>query len=591
MTEVVTTETADRADISPDDPFPWVPFYEAVATRLLDFRDDRVPLAGAFDAVRADIGSKVYRDVFPDDTEGPVQDMCPFTFLWLYSQDDRDGRRTRLAELVAKQLGLDVPVPTSFAGATMTRLKQAWWFHYAKTRTDEVDRLWRVFATGCAWADHFDDPSCEAEFTVALEALFEKFDLGWKIATGLFYARPRTFFPLQRSHVKLARDMFGTQLPRPEDAGAAEAYVSLLRQVHEYLATPTAQHHSIAHMSADAEGAKSSVTTGRNLFSEQYEAVPAGVGQENGVALDDAGYAVDHLVADGCFLSRAEIESVLHTLRHNKNLVLQGAPGTGKTWLAQRLGWILAGERRADTVRVVQFHPNTSYEDFVRGYRPQAADDGAAGLALTDGPFLKLADRAREAPEVNHVMVIEEINRGNPARSLGEMLTLIEASKRSPEHAMNLTYVQKRDDEGGVWLPPNLHVVGTMNIADRSLALVDLALRRRFSFITLEPQLNAAWMRWTASRIRTSRGNAGAFVRAVKAGIDELNEQIRTDPSLGPNFVIGHSFVTPVEVVDDARVWYREQVETSIRPLLHEYWFDDPERANAAADRLLTVRA
>jgi 5-methylcytosine-specific restriction protein B len=112
------------------------------------------------------------------------------------------------------------------------------------------------------------------------------------------------------------------------------------------------------------------------------------------------------------------------------------------------------------------------------------------------------------------VMVIEEINRGNPARSLGEMLTLIEASKRSPEHAMNLTYVQKRDDEGGVWLPPNLHVVGTMNIADRSLALVDLALRRRFSFITLDPQLNEAWMRWTASRIRTFRGDAGAFVRA-----------------------------------------------------------------------------
>lgn len=592
MTDVATTETADHAEISPDDPFPWVPFYEAVGTRLLDFRDDRVPLARAFDAVRGDIGSKVYPDVFPDDTEGSVQDMCPFTFMWLYSQDDRDGRRTRLAELVAEQLGMDVPAPTNFAGASMTRLKQAWWFHYAKYRTDEVDRLWRVFVTGCAWADHFDDPSCEAEFTAALETLFEKFDLGWRIATGLFYARPRTFFPLQRSHMKLARDMFGIQLPRPGDTGAAKAYVSLLRQVHQYLASPTAHHHSIADMSVDAEGTKGTVTTRRNLFTEPYAAVPAGAGEEDDVAVDDAGYGVDHLVADGCFLPRAEIESVLHTLRHKKNVILQGAPGTGKTWLAQRLGWILAGERRADTVRVVQFHPNTSYEDFVRGYRPQATDDGgAAGLVLTDGPFLKMADQARENLELSHVMVIEEINRGNPARSLGEMLTLVEASKRSEEHAMHLTYVQEDDDEGGVWLPPNLHVVGTMNIADRSLALVDLALRRRFSFITLEPQLNEAWMRWTTSRIRTSRGDAEAFVRAVKAGIDGLNEEIRADPSLGKNFVIGHSFVTPVDVVDDAGAWFHEQVETSIRPLLHEYWFDAPDRAEAAADRLFAARA
>ncbi len=249
---MATTETADRSEISPDELFHWVPLYEAVATRLLDFQDDRVPLARVFDAVRDHVGSKVYPDVFPDDTEGPVQDMCPFTFLWLFSQDERSQRRSRLAGLVAEQLGMDVSVPRSFAGASMTRLKQAWWFHYAKKRTDEVDRLWRVFVTGCAWADHFDDPSCEAEFTAALEALFEKFDLGWRIATGLFYARPRTFFPWQRSHTKLARDMFGIQLPRPGDAGAAEAYVNLLRQVHEYLATPTAHHHSIAHMSADA---------------------------------------------------------------------------------------------------------------------------------------------------------------------------------------------------------------------------------------------------------------------------------------------------------------------------------------------------
>ncbi|GGG58098.1 ATPase AAA [Kocuria dechangensis] len=591
MTDVTGIETAGRPMVSQDAPFHWIPFYEAVATRLLDYRNDRPGLARAFDGVRADVGSKVYPDVFPDGHEGPVQDMCPFTFMWLFSQDGRPARRSRFAGLAAEHLGLDAPVPSSFVGATVTRLKQAWWFHYASKRTDEVDRIWRLFIAGCAWADRFDDPDLEAEFRTALASVLQRTDLGWRAAVGLFYVRPNVFFPLGQKHRAFVRELFGFETPPPTSDDAVEAYISLLRRVQEYLLSPTAKHRSIAEMSHDTEGKKDSVDTDADLPSEQFPTAPAMTEEDDPHPDDDAAYGVDHLIADGCFLPQAEITAVLHTLRHKKNVILQGAPGTGKTWLAQRLGWILAGERRANTVRVVQFHPNTSYEDFIRGYRPQATDDGAAGLVLTDGPFLRLAERAQETPEVDHVMVIEEINRGNPARSLGEMLTLIEASKRSEEHAMNLTYVQKNDDEGGVWLPPNLHVVGTMNIADRSLALVDLALRRRFSFITLEPQLNEAWMQWTTSRIRSRGVDAGRFVRAVKAGIDELNEQIRTDPSLGGNFVIGHSFVTPVDVVDDAPGWYREQVETSIRPLLHEYWFDDPERAAAAADRLLAVRA
>lgn len=586
--DVTLDETAGRPQASPGDPFHWIPFYEAVAARLLEYQDDRPALAEIYRAIWAGAGYNVHQDRFLDGTMGPVQDMCPFTFMWMFN---RGNRRARIAADVGERLGVDVPAPTSFAGASVTRFEQAWWFHYAKDRNDEIERLWSVFSAGCAWAEDLDDMSCEAKFRSALGSVLEGTNLGWMIATGLFRARPNVFFPLEQAHERLVEELFDIHVPPPEDAAAVDAYVNLVRRVQEYLSSPAAQYRTIAEMSHDTEGKKVALDKAPNLPSGQFPVTTASAGQEDAPDRDDASYGVDHLLADGCFLPPSEIQTVLHTLRHKKNLILQGAPGTGKTWLAQRLGWILAGERRADTVRVVQFHPNTSYEDFVRGYRPQAADDGAAGLALTDGPFLKLADRAREAPEVNHVMVIEEINRGNPARSLGEMLTLIEASKRSPEHAMNLTYVQKLDDEGGVWLPPNLHVVGTMNIADRSLALVDLALRRRFSFITLEPQLNEAWMRWTAARISARDVDPGKFVRSVKAGIDELNEQIRTDPSLGPNFVIGHSFVTPVEMVDDARGWYREQVETSIRPLLHEYWFDDPERANAAADRLLAVRA
>ncbi len=177
-------------------------------------------------------------------------------------------------------------------------------------------------------------------------------------------------------------------------------------------------------------------------------------------------YGVDAIVNDGCFLERPEVESLLERLRSKKNLILQGPPGTGKTWLARRLAYALVGRRDPSCVRAVQFHPNLSYEDFVRGYRPS----GEGRLALVDGVFMQVVRAARDDPESDFVLVVEEINRGNPAQIFGELLTLLEADKRSPEEALELSYP---DPENGshspVHLPPNLYVIGTMNLADRSL--------------------------------------------------------------------------------------------------------------------------
>jgi 5-methylcytosine-specific restriction endonuclease McrBC GTP-binding regulatory subunit McrB len=155
------------------------------------------------------------------------------------------------------------------------------------------------------------------------------------------------------------------------------------------------------------------------------------------------------------------------------------APGTGKTWLAKRLAQALIGSHAPDAIRSVQFHPNTSYEDFVRGWRPTAGPDGNGHLVLTDGALLQHAELARHS-DIPHVLIIEEINRGNPAQAFGEMLTLIEKSKRNTDDALTLSYPKFEGEQ--YFLPPNLYLLGTMNIADRSLALVEFALRRRFSF-------------------------------------------------------------------------------------------------------------
>jgi 5-methylcytosine-specific restriction protein B len=290
-------------------------------------------------------------------------------------------------------------------------------------------------------------------------------------------------------------------------------------------------------------------------------------------------YGVEDILREGCFLERSEIERLLDRLRTKKNLILQGAPGTGKTWIAKRLAFALMGEKDESKVRAVQFHPNLSYEDFVRGWRPT----GDGKLSLVDGVFMETIKAASKDSSSKFVVVIEEINRGNPAQIFGELLTLLEAGKRTPSEALELCYPDADGKRRPVHVPENLYVIGTMNIADRSLALVDLAFRRRFAFVTLEPKLNGAWRDWVVKEC----GIDPALVDDIERRVTELNEQIADD--LGNQFRIGHSYVTPAQRLENTSTkdWFTQVVETEIRPLLEEYWFDFPRRAKEAADRLI----
>ena len=282
------------------------------------------------------------------------------------------------------------------------------------------------------------------------------------------------------------------------------------------------------------------------------------------------------------FLSADKIERLIDLLKRNKNLVLQGPPGTGKTYLAQRLAWLLAGERSTDRIEIVQFHQSYGYEDFVRGYRP--TEQG--GFDLRDGPFLSFCERARNDPNRPHVLVIDEINRGNLSRIFGELLMLIEADKRDPAWAVRLAYA--RGDETPFHVPPNLYLVGAMNTADRSLALVDYALRRRFVFWTVEPAFGSQGF----GRHLDEHGVPEPMRRRISERLETLNDQIRRDPQLGAGFQIGHSYFCgpPKGLADDAwNDWYTNVVRYEIEPLLGEYWFDDTERAKKAVGALLAT--
>ncbi|WP_371751675.1 McrB family protein [Snodgrassella alvi] len=288
-------------------------------------------------------------------------------------------------------------------------------------------------------------------------------------------------------------------------------------------------------------------------------------------------YLLDNLIEEGCFISKDKLESIQTKLKEKKNIILQGPPGTGKTWLAKRLASVIVGYRDSKNIKAIQFHPNTSYEDFIRGYRPSSNGK----LELVDGPFLNIANQAKNDPDANYVIVIEEINRGNPAQIFGEMLTLLEASKRNPQEALELTY---GNEKKGFFIPDNLYVIGTMNIADRSLAMVDFALRRRFAFFNLEPNFGNVWLKY----MKNKSGISEAKLKEWKKRIGDLNEIIRADQTLGPAFTIGHSYLTTSQHIEDDKAdkWFTTIVETEIIPLLEEYWLRETEQIEEAKLKL-----
>lgn len=281
-----------------------------------------------------------------------------------------------------------------------------------------------------------------------------------------------------------------------------------------------------------------------------------------------ATYTLDSIIQDGCFVPPKTLGQALERLKTKQNLILQGPPGTGKTWLAKRLAYALLERKSDEHVRPVQFHANMSYEDFVRGYRPTSDDGDKAKLKLVDGPFMKLIEDACKDDDNKYVMVIEEINRGNPAQIFGEMLTLLEADKRNESEAIALAY--PRDADERVHIPENVYVIGTMNVADRSLALVDFALRRRFAFLDLEPTFGNTWQGWCQQNCEVD----AAFLRDIQQRMDRLNTDIAAAPSLGKQFCIGHSVVTPAPGTLMNAEWFKSVIDTEIRPLLAEYWFD-----------------
>ena len=277
------------------------------------------------------------------------------------------------------------------------------------------------------------------------------------------------------------------------------------------------------------------------------------------------------------FISVDHFARLVDSIRSRKNLILQGPPGTGKTFIARRIAWCLIGHRDSQPIEMVQFHQSYAYEDFVQGYRP--TNDG--GFHLKDGVFHRFCERARAKPNTRHVFIIDEINRGNLSRIFGELLMLIERDKRKEKYAVALTYSDER-----FHVPANVFILGMMNTADRSLALVDYALRRRFAFETLKPAYGTEYGRPAFEKYLTAKGANPDLVNRISNRMSELNERIKNDKELGRGFRIGHSYFVPGDGDEPSEAWFKGVVDTQIAPLLREYWFDAPADVEKEVARL-----
>lgn len=292
------------------------------------------------------------------------------------------------------------------------------------------------------------------------------------------------------------------------------------------------------------------------LTKGEYDFIIDLIREENPIAVTEKVVKYDKTeFLNEVYMTESKYDTLVAVLKNKKNIILQGAPGVGKTFAAKRLAYSIMGEKDESRIEFVQFHQNYSYEDFMMGYKP--ANDG---FELKYGIFYRFCQKAANQPEKDFFFVIDEINRGNMSKIFGELLMLIERDYRGTKATLAYNGMSFS-------VPKNLYIIGMMNTADRSLAMIDYALRRRFSFFDIEPGFDSEGF----TKYQQSLDN-DTFALLVSK-VQELNKEIALDKSLGKGFCIGHSyFCGQTQCTDE---WLQAIVDYDILPMLSEYWFDD----------------
>jgi len=542
--------------------FNWIPCYEQFAQELLTYKNRRPELLQKIYGALGDDDAKNFHDrKSPDGERLPLEDIDPFSVFALFNRPVSKMKKRAIALSLSRAFGVVAPADLGFDGLPTAPTFRSYFYPFEYERNPEdIDTLWNLLeiADKCVNAN-FLNPESRAEFCRAFDAAKDvKYVAEVKLSMALYWAFPQFFPPLDQHTQAYLKPSLGVEIPNKFDGFQYLEWrdeLALLTQGPDPLFI---DFPDLAWQSWQLRKPK-----------PPKPVTPVG----------PPIYDVNSIVEDGCFLPKERLQDILDSWNIKQNLILQGPPGTGKTWLAKRMAYALVGTIDSEKIKSVQFHPNMSYEDFVRGFRPN--QDGR--LEVVNGVFMEVAEAAAIDPNPEHkyVVVIEEINRGNPAMIFGELLTLMEADKRNEANAIELTY-SDQDGNKTFFVPPNLYIIGTMNIADRSLAMVDLALRRRFAFVDLKPELEEKWLAWVVDHCNLD----ATVAKDIQNRMKTLNTAISESSVLGTQYQIGHSFVTPPKQLgagdEETKRWFKQVAETEIYPLLEEYWYDSPSELEAA---------
>ena len=544
--------------------FDWVDFYKEFAFKLVSYKEKRAELIQKVKAIYQMTGISM-----PTlDKDNNIMDIDPFTIFGLFNKGLKDENRIKILTAIAELFELSHDVPTSFDSIPVLNTQNAtYYLFYADRGDSDIDDLWELFVTALAYSENSTSENKDHFSRYFDKVINRKNNGNAKITMGLYWIAPNSFLNLDsrnRWYIyesgKLPLELV-YKLPRIHSKISASDYFSIVDSLKNYLDSPQSELKNFKELSFEAwkyseqvnkeEQAKKEVSESSaptyNLASEDTKEFEKG----------DTSYAREDFLKE-VFVSAEDYDRLATILRLKKNIILEGAPGVGKTFIADRLAYSLMGEKAIDRVKMVQFHQSYSYEDFIMGFRPSAS-----GFELRKGPFYQFCKQAEGDESNDYFFIIDEINRGNLSKIFGELFMLIEMDKRGRD--LQLLYSDEQFS-----IPENLYIIGMMNTADRSLAMLDFALRRRFAFFELKPGFDSDGFKDYQSNLRNDQFDT--LLNTVK----HLNEIIASDESLGEGFCIGHSYFCNLIPNSIDQQVLSSIVEYELIPLLKEYWFDEP---------------
>lgn len=529
----------------------WTVFYEEFANKLKAFYHDRRTL---IDKIK-NVFERIDINLPKLDADNNIVDICPFTVFGLFNKRITDENRKKIIGGIANEFGIEADIPEKFNGVPLLNNQKATFYSFSNDRgKNDINNLWDVFTAALDYADNGTDDN-RNKLIKAFNLVIKQKGVRWNITMGLFWIRPYTYLNLDgrnRWFIKLDEYMpaeYIKSLGELKDIVSCEEYLSIIESTKRVLDEGKhEQFRNFVQLSNYAFLISEKANQGEDI--DQNPPI-----EKKDNMSDD--YSEKKFLSE-VYMNKEKYIRLKNLLKDKMNIILQGAPGVGKTFAAKRLCYSIIGKQDDNRVMMIQFHQSYSYEDFIEGYRP----DGT-GFVLKKGPFYNFCKQAEKDEENDYFFIIDEINRGNLSKIFGELFMLVENDKRGQQ--LKLLYSDEMFS-----VPKNVYIIGMMNTADRSLAMLDYALRRRFAFFEFAPAFDTEGFR------NYQMGKKNEKFDNLISTVVKLNAAIEEDASLGKGFRIGHSFFCTIKEIDDA--WLEAVISYEIVPLLNEYWFDEPQK-------------